>query len=79
MDIPYDSKSLWCQQIERRLYELSSLIKGQIPTQADRVSDLVEQIDQIRKDLEAIGTKVERMAECLRPIVKEHKTNGKVV
>ena len=74
MDIPYDTQALWCKQIERRLYELSALIKGQIPTQADRVSDICDQIDIIRKDLEAVSTKLDKVADYVKANVP--KKNG---
>lgn len=52
-------------QIERRLNELGSLTKGNQNFQADRLSDVLDQIDELRKEVTSIGERVDRMAAFL--------------
>jgi septation ring formation regulator EzrA len=76
----WETKPLWCAHVERQLYELGALVRGQVPTVSARLADVVEQLEELRKELEAVRTKQEKMADCLRPLVKEHaKPNGKAV
>ena len=60
-------------QIERRLNEIGSMTKGNQAFQSDRISDVLDQIDELRKQ-------VERLAETQRVMgdwVKENwKKNG---
>ena len=65
---------MWRQQIERRLYELGALVKGQIPIQADRLADVVEQIDELRKELKTVEERLTKCAEYIRDNVP--KKNG---
>jgi hypothetical protein len=59
--------------VERTMYELGCLVKGQIPIQAERVAALVEEIDALRKELTATREKLDKVAEY----VKSHlKPNG---
>ncbi len=62
----------WRQQIERRLNQIGSMVKGNQSFQADRVSDLVEQIDEIRQDVAKLTDRVDRMAAFLN-----QQKNGK--
>jgi aminoglycoside phosphotransferase (APT) family kinase protein len=74
----WDPKQIWCPQIERRLYELGALAKGGVQIQADRIADVVEQIDTVRKDLEAVSTKLDKVADWVRANVpKKNGTEGK--
>lgn len=74
----FDTKQLWCQQIERRLYELGALVKGGVQVQADRISDVVEQVDELRKELKAVHEKQEKMATWIKANVpKKNGTEGR--
>jgi len=53
------------EQIERRLNELGSLVKGNQSFQADRISDVIEQIDELRGEVQGLSERVERMAQFL--------------
>lgn len=64
--IHWETPEMWRKYVERQLYELGTLVKGQIPVQADRVADLVEQIDAVRKDLNSLTERHEKMAAWLR-------------
>ena len=70
----WNSYELWRKQIERRLYELGALAKGAIPIQADRITDVVEQIDELRQELKSVQLRMDKMSEW----AKEHtkKENG---
>lgn len=60
-------------QIERRLNELGSLVKGNQDFQADRIADVMEQVDDLRDQLSAIAKRVDRMAAYLN--TQKGKTN----
>ena len=84
----WNSYELWRKQIERRLYELGALAKGAIPIQADRINDVVEQIQDLRKILEDVVEDINEIGEELKSVqlrmdkmsewAKEHtkKENG---
>lgn len=59
-------------QIERRLNEIGSAARGQREFAADRLSDVIEQVDEIRQKLATLSERVERMAEFLNKL----KRNG---
>ena len=44
----WDSIELWRRHIERRLNEIGSSVKGNQDFQADRIADLLEQLEEIR-------------------------------
>jgi hypothetical protein len=73
MTADWDSYQQWRTQIERRLFELGALIKGNLPIQADRVADCVEQIEELRVELRAVHERQDKMAEY---ILKKFKENG---
>jgi len=68
----WQSSTLWRKQVERRLFELGSLIKGNLPVQADRISDVVEQIDELRHELQEVKERQDKIANWL----KKHHKNG---
>lgn len=74
----WDTNKQWRKQIERRLYELGSEVKGQVPIQADRIADVVEQIDEVRKELKRVSDKVDTMGEWIKKHVprKGGDSNG---
>ena len=59
---------------ERQLYELGALARGMVQTHSERVADLVEQIDELRKELKAVHDKLDKVAEFVKAHVK--KENG---
>lgn len=62
----WDRFDLWRRQIERRLNELGSQVKGNTQWEADRISDLVEQIAEVRKQVEAVSHRQEALIERLK-------------
>ncbi len=74
MPADWDTYQSWRQHIERRLFELGALIKGNLPIQADRVADCVEQIDELRQEIKAIRERMDKMSEWAKSHQK--KENG---
>jgi cytochrome c556 len=74
MTADWDTYQAWRKQIERRLFELGALVKGNLPIQADRVNDCVEQIDELRQELKAVSERIEKMATWIKANVP--KKNG---
>ena len=73
----WDNERLHLKQIERRLGELGSIVKGQQSFHADRLSDLVEQIEELRKELSRVAERQDKMAEWIKANVKiERKRDG---
>jgi len=70
----WDGNQRWRQQIERRLNEIGSRTVGNQQYQADRVADLLEQIDELRKELQRVAERQDRIAEWLKARAKP--TNG---
>jgi hypothetical protein len=62
----FDTKSLWCQQIERRLFTLSAMVQGNLPAQADRIADVVEQIDELRKEIKTLRDRIDKASEYVK-------------
>ena len=63
-------------QIERRLNELGCLTKGNQAFQADRIADVIEQIEAVRVELKTLEARVSRMAEFLNQVKSERKNGG---
>lgn len=61
-----DTLSTWRKQIERRLNEIGSAIKGTQAFNADRITDLVEQIDELRQELKRVSDRQDKMAAWLK-------------
>lgn len=59
-------------QIERRLNEIGSLVKGNQAFQAERIADVMELIEELRTELRKIQARQDKMAEY----VKKHIKNG---
>jgi len=55
----WDSNRAWRKQVERRVHEALTLAKGMGPAHADRISDLAEQIDDLRNELKKVSEAVE--------------------
>ena len=47
----WDTNQLWQKQTERQLNEIASATKGNRLFQADRISDLVAQINELRREI----------------------------
>ena len=54
------------KQDERRLNDIGSRVKGNQDFQSDRILDVVEQIDELRKQLQAMGERQDKMAAWLK-------------
>ena len=68
----------WRQQIERRLNELGSQTKGNQSFQADRIVDVVEQIDELRQELRAVSERLAKMAAWLKKRERHDSTQKEV-
>ena len=68
----WDAFGPWRQQIERRLNQIGSAVKGNQDYQADRISDLVEQIAELRAELTAVSEKQDKLIERLKAKFKEN-------
>lgn len=53
-------------QIERRLNEIGSLVKGNQAFQADRIADVMELIEELRTELHAVKTRQDKIADYVR-------------
>ena len=62
----WESFESWRRQLERRLNELGSQVRGNQSFQADRISDVVEQIAELRRELAAIRGRQEKIADWLK-------------
>ena len=67
----WQTKELWRKQVERRLYEIGSLVKGGVLIQADRISDVLELIDELRAELKRVSERQDKIAEYLKSQMKE--------
>lgn len=57
-------------QIERHLNQLGSMVKGNQDFQADRVADVMEQIEELRQQLAAVREWQKRAGEFLNQLRK---------
>lgn len=70
----WDTNELWRRQIERRLNELGSQVKGNQAFQADRISDLIEQIDELRQALNQLRMELRKTTDRQNKIAEYIKT-----
>jgi len=54
------------QQIERRLNQLGSMVKGNQDFQADRIADVIEQIDEVRNEVKGLTERFDVMAKWIK-------------
>jgi len=54
------------QQIERRLNQLGSMVKGNQDFQADRIADVIEQIDEVRKEVKELNERLDVMGKWIK-------------
>jgi len=73
----WDISHNWLKTIERRLNELGSMVRGNQSFQSDRILDVVEQIDELRKQVDEIACKQDKMATWIKANVprKQEPTN----
>ena len=62
----WDVAPYWRRQIERRLHEIGAAVKGQRDFGADRIADLAGEIDELRKQLEKVAERQEKIAAWLK-------------
>ena len=72
----WEAPKLWRQQIERRLHELGSMAKGNPLVVADRMSDLIEQIDELRKEVARLSERLDKAGEVVREMKKGMANRG---
>jgi len=59
----WDTDAAWRKQVERRLLEVGSLVKGNQSFSADRISDVLEQLDELRTELKRVSEELKRVSE----------------
>jgi|TARA_R110000765_G_scaffold391309_1_gene484117 ubiquinone biosynthesis protein UbiJ len=59
------------QQIERRLNQLGSMVKGNQDFQADRIADVIEQIDEVRNEVKELTERFDVMAKWIKANLKK--------
>jgi ubiquinone biosynthesis protein UbiJ len=62
----WDSNATWKRQIERTLNRLGSMVTGNQKFQADRIADVIEQIDELRQELKRVADRQDKIAEFIR-------------
>ena len=62
----WDTIYVWRQQIERRLAETATSVKGMRDYQSNRIVELVEEIEQLRKDLAAVKDRQDKIAAWIK-------------
>jgi ubiquinone biosynthesis protein UbiJ len=75
MSTEWDSRSLWRKQIERRLHDIGSRVKGNQEFCADRIADLIEQIDELRKEVAALNVRIDKAGDVVRELKKNSGGN----
>lgn len=73
----WESQELWRKLLERRLNELGSMAHGNQKFQADRISDLVEMIDELRQEVAALEERLDKAAEYVKANVPKRNEEGK--
>ena len=61
----WDSTSRWRAILERRLNTLGSQVKGTQDFQADRITDVVEQIEELRQTTADLQAECKQLRESL--------------
>ena len=69
----FDTQQIWRQQIERQLNRLGSMVTGNQKFQADRIADLIEQLDELRKELKRVADRQNQIAEFIKANIKKPK------
>jgi len=69
----WDSNATWKRQIERTLNRLGSMVTGNQKFQADRIADVIEQIDELRQELKRVADRQDKIAEFVRQNVVTKK------
>ena len=72
----FDPEQLWRKHIDRQLYELGALVRGQVPTVSARLAQVVEQVDELRKELAAVKERQDKIATYVLANVVKRSTNG---
>lgn len=67
----WDSHTRWRQGIERLLNHLGSQVQGNQRFEADRIADLVQQIEEVRAEVKTLSDRVENMAKWVKANVKK--------
>ena len=62
----WDSNAAWKRQIERTLNRLGSMVTGNQKFHADRIADVIEQIDELRQELKRVADRQDKIAEFIR-------------
>lgn len=80
----WDTSQQWRRQVERRLSEVVALARGRVHGEADRIADLIEQIDELRREIAKHDEladrllRVEERQDKMAKWLRELHVNGKV-
>jgi len=66
----WDTNTRRWQQIERRLNQIGSATKGNQEFQADRIADVLEQLDELRQELKRVAERQDKIAEFIKANAK---------
>jgi 50S ribosomal subunit-associated GTPase HflX len=69
----WDLQHRWREQIERRLNQIGSLVKGNQDFHADRICDVMEQIEELRQELAKVKERQDKIADYVRANVPKRK------
>jgi hypothetical protein len=72
-----DIQRHWREILERRLNQIGSQIKGSQDFAADRLADVIEMVEELRKDLEKVKERQDKIADYVKANVpKREKREG---
>ena len=69
----WDTQSRWRRYIEQKLNRLAAEVGGGAGAEAERITAIMDEIDELRKDLTDVSERVKRMAEFLTELREERK------
>lgn len=67
----WNSNERWRAQIERKLNQIGSMVNGNQKFQADRVSDVIEQVAELRAELQAFSERLNQLSNWAFGAVEE--------
>jgi len=66
----------WRRAVERRLNEAMALAKGVGPAHADRISDVIDMIEELRKEVEALRCRMDKASAYIQERLPRKPENG---
>ena len=68
----WDTYNRWRAGIERQLNQIGSQVLGNMAFQAERIADVVAQIEELREELRKLTERVDNAAKVFREHVKKN-------